>query len=93
MENVGVVAVVLALETADEQRQLSRWIEAATVLGLQNGKLGFLPAVTILLPQDRVLELIAVDAWNLGEALRRNTQDSGSYQLEAKQYNRPDPPV
>ena len=69
------------------------WVEGADVLGVQSGKFGFLPTVIVLLPQDRVLELIAVDAWNLGEALRRITQDSGPDQLEAKQYSLPDPPV
>lgn len=47
------------------------WVGRAQLLGVQRGKFGFLPTVVVQLPQDRVLELIAVDAWGLGEALRR----------------------
>ena len=61
------------------------WVEVDGVLGVQRGKFGFLPTVRVLLPRDRVLELIAVDAWNLGEALRRVTQDSCADQFDAKQ--------
>ncbi|MBP6404307.1 MAG: hypothetical protein LCH79_21345 [Proteobacteria bacterium] len=61
------------------------WIDRAHLLGVQGGKFGFLPTVLVLLPQDRVLELIAVDAWHLGVALRRITQGSGADQLAAKQ--------
>lgn len=63
------------------------WVDKAQLLGVRRGKFGFLPTVVVMLPQDRVLELIAGDAWSLGEALRRITQAqrSAPHQFDAKQ--------